>query len=126
MFVKNNPDGSYINGTLGKVIAFNTANGFPLVETRTGRTIKTDREQWSLEREGLEIAAFKQLPLRLAWAITIHKSQGMTLDGAFIDLSKTFEPGMGYVALSRLKNLESLYLRGFNAMALANEPQTPW
>ena len=122
MFVKNNPDGRYINGTLGKVIAFNTATGLPLVETRTGRTIKADREKWSLEREGLEIAAFRQLPLRLAWAITIHKSQGMTLDGAYIDLSKTFEPGMGYVALSRLKNLESLYLKDFNDLSLRMNP----
>ena len=122
MFVKNNPDGSYINGTLGKVIAFNSATGLPLVETKSGRTIKADREKWGLEREGAEIAAFRQLALRLAWAITIHKSQGMTLDGAFIDLSKTFEPGMGYVALSRLKNLESLYLKGFNDLSLRMNP----
>ena len=55
-----------------------------------------------------------QVPLRCAWAITIHKSQGMTLDRAVMDLRRTFAPGMGYVALSRVENLEGLYLAGVN------------
>jgi ATP-dependent DNA helicase PIF1 len=62
------------------------------------------------------------LPLRLAWAITIHKSQGMSLDSAEIDLSKTFTPGMGYVALSRVRSLDGLYLNGINAMAVRLHP----
>ncbi len=123
MFIKNNPENGYINGTLGRVIAFNTANGFPLVKTKTGRVVHTDLETWKIEKDGLDLATFKQIPLKLAWAITIHKSQGMTLDSAFVDLSKTFEPGMGYVALSRLKSLESLYLKGFNALALTMHPE---
>ena len=56
--------------------------------------------------------------MRLAWAITVHKSQGMTLDAARIDLRKAFVEGMGYVALSRVKNLDNLYLSGINRMAL--------
>lgn len=123
MFVKNDIDGSYINGTLGKVVGFQTANGYPVVETNSGRIIRTDRATWTIERNGLDLASFKQIPLKLAWAITIHKSQGMTLDGAFMDLSKTFEPGMGYVALSRLKNLKDLYLKSFNQMALKMNPE---
>jgi ATP-dependent DNA helicase PIF1 len=63
-----------------------------------------------------------QLPLRLAWAITIHRSQGMSLDSAEIDLSKTFTPGMGYVALSRVRSLDGLYLNGINAMAVRLHP----
>jgi uncharacterized protein YpbB len=68
-------------------------------------------------------ATLKQIPLRLAWAITIHKSQGMTLDAAEIDLGDAFEPGMGYVALSRVRSLSGLKLMNLNEMALKVHPK---
>ncbi len=118
MFIKNNYEKGYMNGTLGEVVDFNS-DGFPKVKIRSGKVIDAEPEDWMIQDDkGKTLASFQQVPLRLAWAITIHKSQGMTLDAAEVDLSKTFEKGQGYVALSRLKDLESLYLSGFNAMAL--------
>ena len=118
MFVKNNPDAGYINGTLGEVIGFSD-NGLPKVELLDGKKLEVKEESWTIENDtGKKLATYEQIPIRLAWAITIHKSQGMTLDAAEIDLSKTFERGQGYVALSRLKNLRTLKLLGFNEMAV--------
>ena len=118
IFIKNNYEKGYINGSIGVVVDF---NGFqePIVELASGRKIVVEKEEWSIEDENGRVKAMvKQIPLRLAWAITIHKSQGMTLDMAEIDLSKTFEVGQGYVALSRLKSYEGLFLKGMNNMAL--------
>ena len=118
MFVKNNPDKEFINGTLGEIIDY-TSMGFPLVKTLDGNKITASTEEWTITNEnGQAVASYQQIPLRLAWAITVHKSQGMTLDAAELDLSKTFERGQGYVALSRLRNLERLRLMGFNSTAL--------
>ncbi|MFD1551103.1 helicase [Putridiphycobacter roseus] len=122
MFVKNNPDKGYINGTLGKIIEFSEL-GLPVVRIAGKKEIIASPEEWSIDDDkGTSLASFLQIPLRLAWAITVHKSQGMTLDSATLDLSKTFEKGQGYVALSRLKSLEKMNLLGFNATALSIEP----
>jgi ATP-dependent exoDNAse (exonuclease V) alpha subunit len=122
MFVKNNFDEGYINGTLGEIIGFikDEEYGFlPEVKLRDGSSLIVEPATWSIEDEdGKVIASYTQIPLRLAWAITIHKSQGMTLEAAEIDLTKTFECGQGYVALSRLKSLDGLRLLGINAGAL--------
>jgi ATP-dependent exoDNAse (exonuclease V) alpha subunit len=81
------------------------------------------RAAWSIDDEKSSIAEITQYPLRLAWAITIHKSQGMSLDAAEIDLSKSFEYGMGYVALSRVKTLKGIKLLGINKKALLVSPE---
>ena len=123
LFIKNNPEKGYINGTTGVVIKFE--GNIPLVKTSTGQIIRVISEDWTVENDKAEIiATVSQVPLRLAWAMTIHKSQGMTLDAAEIDLSKTFEVGQGYVALSRIKSIDGLSLLGFNDMALKVEPLT--
>ena len=122
MFVKNNFDMGYINGSLGEVIGFEEDDEYgclPKVKLTDGTVLLVEPETWSVDNEaGKTIASFQQIPLRLAWAITIHKSQGMTLMAAEINLSHTFEKGQGYVALSRLKSLDGLRLLGFNTQAL--------
>ncbi len=122
MFIKNNPEKNIVNGTLGEVIKFSVKD-YPVVKTFEGKTITVYKETWTVEDEyGDELASYKQIPLRLAWAITVHKSQGMTLDAVEMDLSKTFERGQGYVALSRLKDIKYLLLKGYNEIALEVDP----
>ncbi len=119
MFVRNNPERGYFNGTLGVVTDFDSNDGHPIVTTTDGLRIMAKPEEWTVTDEKDNVlAAYRQVPLRLAWAITIHKSQGMTLDAAEIDLSKTFEAGQGYVALSRLRDWEGLSLTGINEASL--------
>lgn len=123
MFVKNNYEIGYVNGTVGEVVEFDADTNAPIVKTTDGQIIDVEEQQWSIDNEkGSPLASYFQLPLRLAWAITVHKSQGMTLDTAEIDLSKTFERGQGYVALSRLKSIEGLRLKGFNVRAMEVDP----
>lgn len=117
MFIKNNPVKGYSNGTLGKVKGFDT-DGYPIVLTYDGKEITATPVSWQIEENDTVLAQIEQLPLRLAWAITIHKSQGMSLDAAEIDLSRSFAYGMGYVALSRVKSLDGIKLLGINPKAL--------
>ncbi len=123
MFTKNHPERKYVNGTLGEVINFTNEHGWPVVQTRGGRTIVVEITEWAIEDGGRVLAAISQLPLRLAWAITVHKSQGMSLDAAVMDLRQSFEYGQGYVALSRVRSLDGLHLLGFNERAFEVHPE---
>jgi len=120
MFVANNFPKGFVNGTRGTVIDFKGNN--PVVVLANGKEITVEPHTWSLEEDGKVRAEVVQYPLRLAWAITIHKSQGMSLDAAEIDLSRSFTPGMGYVALSRVRSMEGVYLKGINTTALQLHP----
>lgn len=122
MFTKNSQDGRYVNGTLGTVIGFGKDTGFPIIKSRSGKVIEEGPVSWTVEEGDRVVAEIIQVPLRLAWAITIHKSQGMTLDAAAMDLSHVFEYGQGYVALSRVRSLSGLHLLGWNARAFEVHP----
>ena len=121
MFTKNSPQGRYVNGTLGRVASWSREDGFPIVKTKRGAVV-AEPVEWQVVEDGKVRASVTQVPLRLAYAMTVHKSQGMSMDAAVIDLSRAFEYGQGYVALSRVRSLAGLYLLGVNARALEVHP----
>ena len=122
MFTKNNQKEGFVNGTLGTVIDFVKSSKYPIVKTRSGRMIEVEPMEWVVEENGKIRAKITQMPLRLAWAITVHKSQGMSMDSAIMDLSEVFEYGQGYVALSRVRRLSGLHIIGLNEKAFKVHP----
>ena len=123
MCTKNNFEMGYVNGTLGRIVEFDIEDGLPVIETTEGKRIKMEETNWSLAEDNKVLAEVTQIPLRLAWAITVHKSQGMSLDAAEIDLSKAFVYGQGYVALSRVRTLAGLKMLGMSPTALRVDPK---
>ena len=121
MFIKNDPDGRWVNGTIGVVIDCADKNK-KVIKVKVGKEIfKVKREEWNKvryvydeyndEMEEEIVSSFKQFPLKLGWAVTIHKAQGLTLDSCSVDLGEgAFATGQAYVALSRCKTLNSLNL----------------
>jgi GTPase SAR1 family protein len=128
MCVKNNFEEGYVNGTLGVVVSCGwgvdpVIHTAPTPDFPSGREITIELADWTIEDDGRILAQITQYPLRLAWAITVHKSQGMSLDAVEVDLTKSFEPGMGYVALSRVRTLAGLSILGMNENALRVHPE---
>lgn len=117
MFVANDFNQGFVNGSQGEVIGFK--NNLPLVQLLDRQqSILVEAHSWKYIIDDEVKAEVLQIPLRLAWAMTIHKSQGMSLEEAEIDLRKSFSYGMGYVAISRLRSYDGLYLSGINSRSL--------
>ena len=126
LFTKNNPSQGYVNGTVGTVVGYEKKGGnLPVVQHSEGVKTVVEPAEWVIEAQGGQrtLAKVVQVPLRLAWAITVHKSQGMSLDAAHIDLTRAFEYGQGYVALSRVRTPAGLTIEGLNERALEVHPQ---
>jgi len=115
LFTRNDRDIRWVNGTQGKVVEMKTNSVMVEIGTN-GEVVEVFETDWErcdgYGKNKTIIAAISQLPLKLAWAITIHKSQGMTLDKAVIDVSRVFATGHAYVAVSRVRSLDGLYLQG--------------
>ena len=119
MFIKNDPERRFINGTLGEVKSIDK-NSIAVRLAESGTIIDVEPMEWqniryqfdeeSKEISSKQIGRFKQYPLKAAWAITVHKSQGLTFDKAIIDVHAAFSPGQAYVALSRCRTLDGLVL----------------
>lgn len=96
----------------GVVVRFVGVSQLPVVRFACGATVTVSRERWTIRTGGRQVASRVQVPLGLAWALSVHKSQGLTLDKAELKLDAAFEAGMVYVALSRVRSLQGLRIVG--------------
>lgn len=122
MLLNNDPAGRWVNGSIGKIIGITDAGKIVTIELSEGETVDVTPFQWEMFRfffnedtqslESESVGSFKQHPLKLAWAVTIHKSQGKTFDKAIVDVGAgTFAHGQVYVALSRCVSFDGLVLK---------------
>lgn len=121
LFLQNDPNKRWVNGTKGTVV--NIEADKITVEKETWRHVTVEKTQFSLQdAEGRTVASVINFPLTLAYATTIHKSQGATLDDIWVDLSRLWEPGQAYVALSRLRTGDGLKLLGWRPQSVITDP----
>jgi ATP-dependent exoDNAse (exonuclease V) alpha subunit len=115
MFTANDPLRKFVNGSMGRVACL--GHDMITVETSSG-TVNLARRTWAYQRDKHDTGKFTQFPVRLAYAATIHKCQGMTMDAAHLDISRSFCFGQSYVALSRIRTLAGLTLASTPAKPL--------
>lgn len=117
MLRQNDPQGRWVNGSTGKITKIGAK--YLLIELLSGRIIEIEKATFSmLDADGDVVAAVTNYPVSLAWATTIHKSQGATLDRMLVNLRNLWEPGQAYVALSRVSRGEDLFIESWSPSSI--------
>lgn len=111
-----------VNGARGVVKGYTPKEGFPIIKLKSNKDYIAKPEKWIIKTPNGALISRKQIPLKLAWAFSIHKSQGLTLDCVEMSLSKVFEAGQAYVALSRAQNLNSIRILDFDMKQVWADP----
>jgi ATP-dependent DNA helicase PIF1 len=114
------PENGLANGSIGVV---SKIESYPEVKFANGLTRILERHEWEIKEDGYPIATRRQIPLRLAWAITAHKSQGQTLDKIKVFLGECFEYGQAYVAMSRVRTMEGLFIESGTKASIMAHPK---
>lgn len=122
MLRQNDPESRYVNGSLGTVKEI--AADLLTIKLLTGRTVEIKKVDFTLlSADGLPVVTARNFPVNLAWAMTIHKAQGTTVDRLRVDLRRLWEPGQAYVALSRCRSTEGLSVEGWNPQSIIADPE---
>lgn len=122
MILQNDPRQRWVNGSLGKVA--DASDSVLMIELETGRMVELEKSSFHLlDPEGATLASVTNFPVQLAYAMTIHKSQGATMNALRVDLRRLWDPGQAYVALSRLRSADGLYLDGWDENSFHVSPQ---
>ncbi|XP_031624405.1 ATP-dependent DNA helicase PIF1 [Contarinia nasturtii] len=123
MLLKNiNVSDGLVNGARGVVTGFSTDGGLPILKMKNNKQYTAKPEKWIIKTPAGMLITRKQIPVKLAWAFSIHKSQGLTLDCVEMSLSKVFEAGQAYVALSRAQSLDSIRILDFDMKQVWADP----
>jgi ATP-dependent DNA helicase PIF1 len=118
-----NIESGLVNGSRGVIKDFDASTNLPIVRFKEGLETVIDFHTYEIKEDDKIVLIFTQIPLKVAYALTIHKAQGATLDLCVISLGEIFEHGQAYVALSRVKDLSSLYLTSIDFDRIVANPK---
>jgi hypothetical protein len=122
MLRQNDVEGKWVNGSVGTITQIRPE--YLKIELANGRDIEVEKATFTmLDAEGMPVASATNFPLNLAYAMTVHKAQGATLDQMQVDLKSLWEPGQAYVALSRARSAAELYIEGWSASSIRTDPR---